>query len=202
LSQYVLRISKVAQSLAGLRSQLIHPHFAAYLCLKRTSVQMKRTTDLFPDFKEFFDTFLKVPDAPDSKPYLRIFLDETASESNRWLNRNLAGSFAPSSLRGTLNKVIEVSGAKTNVSYSFRPKHWELALVHLAKGKPIPIVDLAIVLYRDYALEADKPSLSTLIDVFRYEFGYPTTESGDREFNSLYIDDSDNINSEDWFEVK
>ncbi len=200
MPKYLLKASYVSRSLASLRSGRIHPHFVAYLCLKRTAARFGRTENLQPDFREFFDTFLRVHDAPKTKPYLRLFLDETASESNRWLNANLAGSFAPSSLRGTLQKVVDVSGTKRKAFYSLRPGHWQLAKIYLAQDTPIPVVDLAIVLYRDFAIESQLPSVSRIVEVFREEFGYGSSAPEVEEFQSIYVDDSQTRLASEWLE--
>jgi hypothetical protein len=100
MSQYFTKPEVVAQSLALLRKQRIHPNFAGYLCLKRASAQSGVEIKVRAKFKEFFDTFLSVPDAPSSKPYVMPFCDTAPSEANKWFNRNVAGSYAPSSIRG------------------------------------------------------------------------------------------------------
>jgi hypothetical protein len=87
----------VARSFWRLREQKIHPNFAGYLCLKRTAARDGRTTDLRPDFKAFFDTFLRVSGGSEDRPYLKPF----PSDVKLWFNPNVAGSFAPSSLRPT-----------------------------------------------------------------------------------------------------
>jgi len=168
------------------------------LCLKRTSYRDGRTTKLHPDFKNFFDTFLGVPGAPKQKPYLRLFLDEKPSAANLWLNSNVAGSFAPSSLRETLLKVVKTAGRST---FSLRENHWKLARTHLAEDKRIPVVELAAVLYRDYAIESPSPTLRQLVRIFREEFGYqePTSGPGHKEFDHLFSDASQSNDGHDWF---
>jgi len=187
--------------LARLREQWIHPHFAGYLCLKRTAARDGRTTNLRPDFKEFFETFLRVPGAIRQKPYLRPFLDEAPSDANIWLNPNLAGSYAPRSFRQTLLKVISISGSGKDARYSFRDRHWTLARTNLLRGKSVPVVDVVAVLYRNYALTSEEPSMADWVTVFREEFGYPPPPPGvsDEEFHTLYHDDSSRAGAE-WLE--
>ncbi len=81
--------ARVKECIAEMRSRWIHPHFAAYLCLKRTAFRDGSENGMHPDFQEFFDTYLRVTGAPTEKPYLRLFLDHMPSESNKWLNPNL-----------------------------------------------------------------------------------------------------------------
>jgi len=197
----VIKAAMVVESLKRLRSQWIHPHFAGYLCLKRTATRDGRTTNLRSDFRDFHETFLRVPGASTQKPYLRPFLDEAPSPASLWLNRNLAGSYAPSSIRRTLSQVIAVTRKGSLSNYSFRDRHWILARTHLLRGKTIPVIDLVAVLYREYAVVSEEPSMADWVTVFREEFGYPPAPPGrtDEEFSSLYYDDSSNIGVE-WLE--
>ena len=82
----------------------IHPQFAGYLCIKRTAKRDGRTTDLSPDFTEFFETFLSVQGGPTDKPYYRHFWNQSSSRQKAWQNRNLAGSYSPSSLRSVISR--------------------------------------------------------------------------------------------------
>ncbi len=116
-----LRADAVAEGFWRLRERKIHPHFAGYLCLKRTAARDGRTTDLQPNFKQFFDTFMRVPGGPKDRPYLKPF----PSDERLWFNPNVAGTFAPSSLRATpsLSRIVNVSGGRRNARYSFVDHH-------------------------------------------------------------------------------
>lgn len=119
-----------------------------------------------------------------------------------WLNQNLAGSFAQSSLRPGMPplKVVAVRGEGAQARYSLYEKHWQLARTHLAYGDHIPVVPLAVFLYRDYGVTtASKPDAGDLVEIFRYEFGYDTPEAA-QEFNHLYVDDRSQHDVSDWFE--
>jgi hypothetical protein len=59
-------------------------------------------------------------------------------------------------------------------------------------------VDLATVLYRDFGIKGERPSVKDLVLVFREEFGYQ--QAGNVEFESLFTDDSDKLPSADWLE--
>jgi len=202
--QWIVKAARVEESLRALRNLWIHPHFAGYLCIKRTAHRDGRTTKLKPDFKDFFDTFLHVPDAPTDKPYFKPFVDERASSANVWLNSNVAGSFAPSSIRRTLLKVVSLSktaGARAR-TFSLKAKHWELAREHLAKGRKIPVVELSAVLYRDHSIQSTSISLRQLVRVFRDEFGYEEeVPSGAEEFRHLFQDLSQSEEGHDWFQM-
>jgi hypothetical protein len=198
----MIAAAKVSECLGRLREQWIHPHFAGYLCLKRTATRDLRDTGLNPNFKrDFFELFLRVPGADPSKPYIRPFLDEAPSAANLWFNENVAGSYAPSSFRRTLLKVITIAGAGKGARFSFRHKHWGLARTHLLRGKTIPVLDLVAVLYRDYGLQSLDGTMADWVSVFRTEFGY--TLGSDNvprdEFDALYHDDSATAGAE-WLE--
>lgn len=194
----------VAECLAFLRRQKIHSNFAGYLCLKRTAARYQTTQGLHPDFKEFFDTFLRIPDASSKKPYVMPFIGSSPSEANKWFNKNVAGSYAQSSIRvqNPFSKVITISGTGQNTLYSLVDKHWEIAHSNLAYSRKIPIVPLAVFLYRDFALEIEQPTVRDWVDVFREEFGYATQSSSEAEieFYYLFSDDSDSAPHLDWFQ--
>lgn len=93
-------------------------------------------------------------------------------------------------------EVIDITGR----NYSLVDRHWEAAQKHLLYTKQLPVLQLAIFLYRDYAIEfADPRSLRTLIEVFRVEFGYPNG-AGDAEFKHLYSMDGIDTNVNEYFE--
>lgn len=203
MSTFVPRAEVVAASLRELRQLTVHRTFPGYLAIRWRAAQEGVSRGLRPNIKEFFDVFLKVPGGPPGKPYIVPFCEEPASEDNLWLNRNVAGSYAQSSLRkdvSPLLRVVRVSGSGRDTQYSLRQKHWELARTHLTGGVPIPVVPLATLLFRDYGFEPAEPALSNLVQAFREAFGYATTRSN-AEFSVLFSDDSSTRRAGNWFEV-
>lgn len=189
----------VAESFLRLRDQKIHPHFAGYLGLKRTAARDGRTDDLKPNFKEFFQTFMQVAGGPVNRPYLKPF----SSDVKLWFNPNVAGSFAPSSVRNAspLDRIVNVSGDGRNARYSFVDRHWELARSLLVSNNRIPALPLAVFLYRDYALLSEEPSAADVLSVFREEFGYAASlVTGEEEYEYLYYEDDDTPTNLEWFE--
>ena len=200
----VVKQDRVAFCLRELRRREIHRHFAGYMCIRRTAAMEGRISNLSAEFTEFFDTILSVQGGKEGFPYIYAFVEHQPSEHNRWQNRNLAGSYAPSSIRPKqpFANVVEVTGGGSQSYYSLRDRHWELARKHLAFGKKIPAVATAVVLYRNYALRTYPPSVSEWVRVFQEEFGY-LDESGDptEEFKHLYHDESEYESYEDWFDI-
>jgi len=194
--------SIVVKCLRSLRQKKIHRLFPGYLCVKKRSKEEESEEGLEVKFKKFFEEYLRVPGGPEGNPYIHAFIEQEPSEHNKWYNKNLAGSYAPSSVRdrSPFRKVVEIEGSHSDITYSLRDEHWSLARKHLAYGKQIPVVELAVVLYRDYALRSFPPSISDLIHVFQSEFGY-LDESGEPtpEFKHLYLDESTSGSFENWF---
>jgi hypothetical protein len=174
---YVVKAEIVASCLEELRSQKIHNNFAGYLCVKRTAFRDSSREDLQVNFKEFFDTFFRVDDAPSDKPYAMPFWDSPPSEANKWFNENVAGSYAPSSLRSgsPFRKVIRVEGSRraADIRYSLLEDDARLALRHLLYNTKIPALSLATFLYRDFAVATDEaPTPDLIVRVFQEEFGF------------------------------
>lgn len=204
MPSHVIKSEKVAQCLSVLRSKKVHRQFVGYLCIKRMAARVGTTRRLNVDFTEFFRTFLSAKGGPTNRPYIVIFTEESPSEHNRWFNQNVAGSYAPSSLRpeAPLRQVVDIEGRARATRYSLKPRHWQLARTHLAFGKQIPVMHLSVVLYRDFAIEKDTPVLEDLVTAFRDEFGYPLpTQATDQgEFELMYSLDEEILQSSDWFE--
>ena len=93
-----LTLDAVRSAISQLRAQSVHPYFPAYLHLRRQAAAQGSTQDIDPDWHEL-SPFLQVRDAPTAKPHFRPFTSGTGASDGEWLNPNLAGSFAPSSLR-------------------------------------------------------------------------------------------------------
>jgi hypothetical protein len=199
----VLRPDLVDASVAELLSARIHPHFAGYLCLVRTAARDGSTEKLPGEFKDFFETFFRVPNGTDELPYLRPFWN-TGSDVRAWNQPNVAGTYAASSVRPGMpfSEVVLVEGAGRAATYSLRDGHAALALAHLAGGQKVPVAPLAAYLYRDYSFNFDgEPSLAGVVDVFKYEFGYRPEEGATNEdFDVLFVDESQAGNTSDQFE--
>lgn len=178
---YVLLASRVRESIDKLLSRATHPHFIAYLYLRLLAGRTGSVRGLTPNWADL-GNLLEVRGGPAGKPYLRPFWDKERKAGQEWLNENLAGSFAPSSQRVVLGRVMTTDAQRR---YSLRSKHWELAREHLLFDEPVPAVALAGFMFRDYGfMAALPPGPSELVEVFRQEYGYKAED--DIEFDTLY----------------
>ena len=149
-----------------------------------------RRTELKPDFAGFFDRYLKVGDALAGAPYAVPFNDRGSS---LWLNPNVAGSYAPSSLRDVspLRQVADIFGSRVSHTFSLKEDDAKLCFVHLLHQKQMPVLPLAAFLFRDYAIEAEDgegtPAFGDLIDIFRDQFGFrASVKSEEADFKFLF----------------
>jgi hypothetical protein len=198
---YVIRKRVVAECLSRLRKQKTHTLFPGYLYLQRRASQLGRLEDLQPDFLLFFEQFFLVGNHPLGAPYIKPFTEQRASTRNLWLNKNVAGSYAPSSLRPEqpFRQVVNIQERK----YSLPPDHARRAFEHLLYSTRVQVAHLAVVLYRDFGLLADSLTIQDLIGIFAYEFGYSNKPSGepDETFRTLFSLETAKTWEEDWLET-
>lgn len=201
MTSVVIRSSIVAHSLARLREQKTHTLFAGYLYLQQLASLLGRSDNLRPDFLQFYKQFFEVANHPLGTPYIKIFTEHKASERNLWLNENVAGSYAPSSLRPNqpFRKVVDIKGRE----YSLPSDHAERSLEYLLYGKPVQVADLAVVLYRDYGFIKETLTVHDLISVFAYEFGYADKLGAEpnKDFNLLFSCGKVEVFGNDWLET-
>ena len=195
----VVRKPLVSQALHRLRQQPTHTLFAGYLCLQRQTGILNRLTDLKPDFRAFYQEFFSVKDHPLGAPYIKPFIEQKPSSKNLWLNGNVAGSYAPSSLRQgqPFRRVVDIQDG----TYALSPNHATKAFENLLFSKAISAVDLAIFLYRDYGFEDNAFSVTELVDIFAYEFGYSSKPgAAPKEGFSLLYKVAAISDTREWFE--
>lgn len=78
--------------------------------------------------------------------------------------------------------VVTPEGSGQARRYSFRQEHWKAALASLAFGVLIPVKELALFLYRDYAVNGDALVAGAFVAAFRREFGYQNQQEFDHLF--------------------
>jgi hypothetical protein len=194
---YVLRVESVRRAIASLEHRFIHQHFAGYLAILRAKRLRSTSPVHMSDILEFHDRYLRAADAPDETPYVRPF---TQGHGLQQMNRNVAGSYAPSSVRenGKIGKVVSVVGQGRDASYDVRENHAKLALSIFLQGNRAPAASLAGFIYRDYGLIMDTPSTSVVVSLFRDEFGLRETVKEEKDvFDELFNDDSSSFGPDD-----
>ena len=198
---YVIRKQTVARSLFRLREQKTHTLFVGYLYLQQRASQVGRLEDLQPEFLPFFKQFFFVGNHPLGTPYIKPFTEQKASTKNLWLNENVAGSYAPSSLRAgqPFRQVVNIQER----TYSLPPDHARRALEHLLYSTKVQAADLAVVLYRDFGLLGDYLTIEDVIDIFMYEFGYTSNPGGkpNEDFWTLFSHEATKAWEKDWLET-
>jgi len=193
-NRQVLRTEAVSTALKNILTTSIHPNFAGYLCLKRTARLAGKTSGLLPNFKAFFEEFLRVADGTAEAPYIAPFLINGSIESDIWFNSNVAGSYAPSSIRekSPMFELCTIEKVDKKSLYSLKADFASTARTRLLKLKKIDALSLAIFLYRDYSFKTEFPfdnKLATLdlVDCFRNEFGFRENNPAEKtEFDNLF----------------
>jgi len=194
-NEYVLRLPVVRESIDVLLGRDTHQFFPAYLHLRRRAAAGGSLATLTPDWGEVH-TWLDVPGGPFGKPNLRPFWQGKRHAGQEWMGKNLAGSYSPSSLRQAPREVVEIDD---NGRYTLRPRHWELARLHLLSDQTLPVLALAAFLFRNFTVTSDEPMTpQVLVPVFRHYFGYQTPDD-DEEFAYLF-DVTNPLEIEDWYQ--
>jgi hypothetical protein len=148
---YVLTLEAVRWGIAELKRSKVHPFFLAYLHLRKHASEQGTDTGISADWDELGE-YLAVPGGPPGKPYYRpVWNGNVNNVSRYWLNPNIAGSYAPSSLRGVPRKVIDTNGSQ----FILRPNHTQRALTHLLYNGTISSLAFAAFFYRDHGFAAD-----------------------------------------------
>jgi len=199
MTEYVLTTDAVRRCIDELIELSVHRHFPGYLCLVQEADRRGRDTGLEFEYNDFFDAFFKVAGDGD-KPYFVPFREHgTEHMSTLRFNRNVAGTYAPSSLRDTspLREVAAVEGERQNAAWTLADEHWILARTHFCNSESIPVEALAGFLFRDYALSAQNPNSETLVDAFCEEFYYGRASD---EFQHLYDMGEFEVSAEDFTE--
>ncbi len=175
-------------AIARLSKLKIHPHFSGYLAAVAAAAQEGKATGLKVNFKRFYDDYLLVGGAPDKKPYLQPF--STSASGPQLFNRNVPGSYAPSSLRGVapILSIVEFVGQGQQVRHNLKVGHEEIAFRVLTNSERVPVTSLATFLFRDHAIPhlAATP-LQSVVAMFSAVFGYAS--NGLQGFDQLYVQD-------------
>ncbi len=173
-----------------------HRHLAGYFGLKRC-VQIEHDRQDQPylpingvefDYSGYFKAFHKVREG--DKPYLLPFKKTDATPENVWLNQNVAGTYAPSSVRDgqPFDRVVDIDNSGGNSLYVLKSNHAKIAKEELCDNQPIPVDLLAAFFYRDFGIMTEAtPTKEDVVSIFKYEFGYrDNIEAQSEEFDELF----------------
>lgn len=198
MAEYILDVDMIRKSFWELVELPIHRLFPGYLCLRREAGNENRLDDLEFDYNEFFDEFFEMRSG--KKPYLVPFTVDNFEETELWFNKNVAGSYAPSSLRTTtpLLKVGEFEKDGRRIRWKLNEDHARLARENLCDGEHVPVEPLAAFLFRDFGFEVENPSADTLVEAFCEEFVY---DRDDPDFTELYSTGTSDIEPSDFIEL-
>ena len=198
MAEYILDVDVVREAFWDLVDCRIHRLFPGYLCLRREAGRENRLDDLKFDYNEFFDEFFEIRTG--KKPYLVPFTVEDFEETELWFNENVAGTYAPSSLRTTtpLLKVGEFEKDGRKSRWKLYDNHAGLAREHMCNGERVPVEYLAAFLFRDYGFQIEEPSADTLVQAFCEEWVY---DRDNPDFTELYSTGNTDIEPSDFIEL-
>ena len=205
-----------------LRARKTHPHFIGYLHLRKLYGEQRaddtrngilHATIAATRFKANWGKlkqYLEVDGGPPGRPHLRPFWDKNRSGgpddwSSDWMGPNLAGSFAPSSIRNqataVFNYVVGVVATGQNRRYFLQNNHTAEAFERLLLKNRMDAVYLSLFLHRNFGYLSNKPQGPTpndITDCFRSDFHYDKP-SDNQEFKTLYV--VRRHNTSDWFNL-
>jgi len=180
---YVLTLDAVQWGIAELKRAKVHPFFLAYLHLRKRGSEDGTQSMITADWDEL-GTYLAVSGGPPGKPFYRPIWNGNVQDVGRyWLNPNIAGSYAPSSLRGVPRKVVDTNGSE----FMLRSNHARLARRHLLYDDTISALAFAAFFYRNHGFVTDDvepPEPHDLEHVLRRDFRF--MDNDDDEFDLLF----------------
>lgn len=174
---YVLRTDVVRWAIDALTTQRIHPFFLAYLHLHSLTPDEDSPTPVAPSWKSFGRRYLSMPGGPVNKPYYRPFFNEVSKPGRYWMNQNLAGSWAPGSLRDVPLTVVDISSEGT---FTLKRESGKLALENLLYGDPIPVLALSVFMLRNFGFKSDSgtPVEHDVEGLFLLDFNFRHASDG------------------------
>ena len=189
---YVPTLEKVKASLELLVSLNAHRALAGYLCVLNEASIEKRTEDLRPNFRNFFDRFFRIGDPPSKKPYAVPF---SQGAKSILFNENVAGSYAPSSLRpvNPLHRLMEIKGGGGQASFTLREGHIGQVKESLL-SQPIPIYAFSCFMYRDFGFTVN-PDRNEIAGAVISDFGFAF--NNDVIGSGVFMDDLTSISAAD-----
>lgn len=199
----VLDVSFVKKCVDYLRARRIHRQFVGYLCICEAAAVAGRQDKLQPAFRTFFDRFLTVASPPPGTPYLIPFNDTGSMESNVWLNSNIAGSYAPSSIRSQapLRRVVDIFGAARQSTFALRDGHEDLCLENLLYGEPVDPIALAGFLFRDHGFTLHEKKVLTTSDLVAGLYALINFTSENSRRMAIFYDSTSSVEAEFSYDI-
>ena len=183
-----IRLPVVQKAIATLGSRTVQKAYAGYIAILRAAAVAKSLGPLTVSFKSFFDTYFSVAGSTTRWPYYVPF-GNAGDISGRFFNRNVAGSYAPSSIRpvNPLRQLATIDSSSSGVTFELLDNHASTAAA-LLHGETIPGASLAAYLYRDFAFETGTAP-AELYEAFKSEFGFAFLHGG-LPFEAIFRDDT------------
>ncbi|WP_129813877.1 hypothetical protein [Streptomyces albidoflavus] len=182
---YVLRTEAIRWAIDTLTTRRIHPFFLAYLYLHGLTPDEDKPVPVLPVWTDL-GKYLTMPGGPSRKPYYRPFFQEISKPERYWLNANLAGSYAPSSLRQVPRRIVDVI---EDGRFQLKEDSAELALEHLLFAEPAPLLALSTFMLRNYGFKSDDgvPGEREICSLFLAEFNFREGEGSLLSGDALVI---------------
>lgn len=200
---YVFTKDAISRAAVELTRNPTHEHVPGYLAIMRAQADQLGVPGRSTDITQVYDRYLRIEGGTERHPYVRPFMSR--GKGLRLLNRNVAGSYAVSNRRagGPYFQVVDVTGEKQDTEYRLQKGHAGLAMTHLLQGNKLPIVSTTVFFYRDYGFELAKPSIDSVVQLFRHEFGLrPGVPSQQSAFATLFYDDASVFSDSDLVELE
>lgn len=179
--EWCLTEEAVREATAVLTSRPIHQQFVLYLQLRRAAVESRRF-DRLPQDNDEIHRWLSVPGGPPGKPHYRPFVNTRQPQPSAfWMNPNLAGSYAQSSLRPDARALfIGGDGAFRLPTYEDGSPDPTPIFDTLLDGHPVPAWAVAAFLFRNRSFSVEprdaRPEVDSLLEAFQNHFEWTTPE--------------------------
>ncbi|WP_139140488.1 hypothetical protein [Streptomyces thermolilacinus] len=182
-TKWVLRIEVIRQAIKTLQAMHIHESFVVYMHVTRQGGRLagkgqpKQVVGISPDWLGEVREWLDVPGGPPSKPNFLPFASRGSDPARFWKGENLAGLYAPSSLRSKNSlfvgpdKTYGLPLAEDGAIDTSKLKE------SLLNGAAVPAWAIGAFIYRNRGFTApSEPSGVNLLEVFRDDFSLTQEE--------------------------
>lgn len=194
LAEVVFSVDAVRRAISELTKQPVHEHFIGYLAL--LEARRSATGPIKPAvITHFHNRYLRVASS-DQYPYASPFRSKGYGHIGR-LNRNVAGSYAPSSLRKDkpFAALVEID---PNKQYTLRENHSAIASKLLLYDTRLSAVAVAIFLFRDFSFSAENEAIPELLNLFRDRLALRADLKNENEdYDRLFSDGVDLFSNAD-----